>query len=292
MSLPAFIPKEHCHSAFDRTFPATMEVDSGTVVTFETHDAAYRRLWDGESPDNIAGEEFNLVTGPLVVRGAEPGGAIRIDILDITIDRIWGVWLPGYGPLGKFTDRVQIQPLTHSEREVQISDRLSVPLAPMIGCIGVAPAEGSASTLEPAYPFGGNLDLRELSTGASLWLPVQTAGAYLSIGDLHAAMGDGETTWMSLEAAGRATVRVSTEKDLALKSPRIKTRHETICVAVFDCDATHEEAVESAAQQAFEYLTTVRGFTPFEAYLYTCARVSLRFGGPASPIVLAVIPDE
>ena len=90
-----------------------------------------------------------------------------------------------------------------------ITDSLSVPMRTMIGCIGVAPAEGKGSTFMPAYPFGGNMDLREMEAGTTLYLPVQVPGGLLSMGDLHAAMGTAEPTWVSLEAAGNATLRIS-----------------------------------------------------------------------------------
>lgn len=85
-------------------------------------------------------------------------------------------------------------------------------IEPMIGCIGLAPASGSSSTVMPAYPWGSNMDLRELGPGGIVYLPVQVPGALLSIGDLHAAMGTGEPTAVSLEAAGKATVRITVEK--------------------------------------------------------------------------------
>jgi amidase len=75
----------------------------------------------------------------------------------------------------------------------------------MIGCIGTAPSE-AGSTFMPAYPFGGNMDLREMEPGTTVYLPVNVAGGLLSMGDLHAAMGSAEPTWVSLEAAGQATL--------------------------------------------------------------------------------------
>ena len=88
----------------------------------------------------------------------------------------------------------------------------------MIGCIGTAPAQGSASTFMPAYPFGGNMDLREMEPGTTLYLPVNVPGGLLSMGDLHAAMGTAEPTWVSLEAAGHATLRIGVEPDMRLRS--------------------------------------------------------------------------
>ena len=285
-----FIPQSNCQRAFERTGKPAIEIDSGDVVTFETSDDAYERLWRGESPDEIADEDYNVVTGPVAVRGAEQGDRLRMEIIGISIRRVWAVWLPEYGPLGHLTDRVQVQPLTIAGGEVSLSDRLRVPLAPMIGCIGLAPKSGRASTLEPAYPFGGNLDLREMSPGATLFLPVQTSEAWLCVGDLHAAMGTGEPAHLSLEAAGEATIRVSVEKQVHLTGPRLRLEDRTLCVAVLNEQGTIEQATLLATQQAFDLLKTEFALTAFEAYAYLAARVNLRFGGPASPIVIAEVP--
>ena len=267
-----------------------LEIDSGDIVTFETSDAAYQRLWRGEDPDEIPDEDYNIVTGPVAVRGAEAGDSLRIEILDLQIHRAWAVWIPGYGPLGDLTSHVDVQPVPLIDGSLVISDRLRIPLAPMIGCIGLAPAHGTASTLEPAHPFGGNLDLRELSPGATLILPVQTSSAWLSIGDLHAAMGAGEPAHLSLEAAGAATVRISIDKQTCLDMPRIEFADRILCVTVLDLNETLEQAVVRATRQAYELLTREFSLTPIEAYAYLSGCVELRFGGPASPMVLADVP--
>ena len=285
-----FVPRSHRQQAFARTGQPALEIDSGDIVTFETTDEVYERLWRGESPDEIPDEDYNIVTGPVVVRAAEPGDSLKIEIIDIHIRRAWAVWIPGYGPLGDLTDELQIRPLPFANGQIAISERLNVPLSPMIGCIGLAPATGSASTLEPAYPFGGNFDLRELSVGATLFLPVQTSGAWLSIGDLHAAMGAGEAAHISLEAAGEATVRVTAEKNLRLLAPRIVLEDRTLCLSVLDQQGTIEQAAQLVTRQAFDFLVTEFSLTPFEAYAYVSANVELRLGGPASPIVIAVVP--
>ena len=285
-----FVSRSHTQRAFARKAEPALEVASGDVVTFETADEAYERLWRGESPDEIPDEDYNIVTGPVVVRTAEPGDALKIEIVHIHIRRAWAVWIPGYGPLGDLTDKLQVRPLPFANGQIAISERLNVPLSPMIGCLGLAPATGTASTLEPAYPFGGNLDLCELRVGATLLLPVQTSGAWLSIGDLHTAMGAGEPAHISLEAAGEATVRVTVEKNLRLFAPRIVLEDRSLCLSVLDEQGTIEQAAQFATRQAYDLLVNELSLTPFEAYAYVSANVELRLGGPASAIVIAVVP--
>jgi amidase len=285
-----FVPRSHRQRAFGRTTQPALEISSGDVVTFETTDEAYERLWKGESPDEIPDDDYNIVTGPVVVHTAEPGDALKIEIVNIHIRRAWGVWIPGYGPLGDLTDELQVRPLEFANGQIAISDRLKVPLSPMIGCVGLAPDTGMASTLEPAYHFGGNLDLPELRVGTTLLLPVQTSGAWLSIGDLHAAMGTGEPTHISLEAAGEVTVRVTVEKNLRLFAPRLVQEGKTLCLSVLNEQGTIEQAAQLATRQAFDLLVNEFLLTPFEAYAYVSANVELRLGGPASAIVIAVVP--
>jgi amidase len=280
--------------AFDPTIPAVLEIPSGATVRFDTDDAAFVRLAAGESLESIGIENVNTVTGPVAIRGAEPGDALRIEVLDIHIARAWSVWIPGFGPLGSRTTVVRAMQTPIDGASIRITDTLSVPLSPMIGCIGLAPVAGRGSTMRPTYPFGGNMDLRELSPGATLWLPIQVPGGLLSLGDLHAAMGHGEPAHVSLEAAGSATVRISVEKARPLRYPRLRVDRDTICIGMDDAPRAMggiAAAYQRAVDQAFELLTDERGLEPFAAYTYISARVTTRFGGPAGSLVLAVVPD-
>ncbi len=282
------IPKDQKAFAFDASIPPVLEIDSGDTVTFETGDAAYERLSKGETVEAIGLENFNAVTGPVRVRGAEPGDALKIELVDIQVTRAWSVWLPDFGGLGKHTKEVGVKPILLKNERAYISNRLSVEIKPMIGCIGVAPAEGKGSTFMPAYPYGGNMDLREMSASATLYLPVQVDGALLAMGDLHAAMGVAEPTWVSLEAAGSATLTISIEKNMKLKFPRLRIGSSTYCVGMGD---TLEKAHQAALDEAYSLLINERGLDPFDAYAFASAVVDMRLGGPATAIVMAVVPD-
>ncbi len=288
------IPRSCLATRFDRDIEPVAEVTPGAVVCFETDDTVYLRLAEGETVEAIGVEHLNAVTGPVAVRGAEPGDALRIDVLAIEITRTWAAWLPGFGTLGGRTSAVQIRQLEIDGRWIRLSDSIRVPIEPMIGCIGLAPAAGQASTLKPTYPFGGNMDLRELSPGATLWLPVQVPGGMLSLGDLHAAMGHGEPSHVSLEAAGSATLRIDLEQGRTLSYPRLRVGTDTIFIGMDDrtrgaggISAAYQRAID----QAFDYLTCEQGLDPFSAYAFISARVSTRFGGPAGSLVLGVVPD-
>jgi amidase len=288
MSATHSLKKEQRAFAFDRTVAPVLEIDSGDTVTFETGDVAYERLSKGETVEAIGLENFNAVTGPVLVRGAQPGDALKVEILDIQVRRAWSVWLPDFGGLGKQTKSVRVREIGLGNGRARITDQVSVPIKSMIGCIGVAPAEGQGSTFMPAYPFGGNMDLREVEAGATLYLPVQVPGGLLALGDLHAAMGTAEPTWVSLEAAGSATLKISIETGRKLSFPRLRIGASTCCIGMAE---TLEKAQQVALDQAYDLLVNDWGLDPFDAYAYASARVAMRLGGPATGIVLAVVPD-
>lgn len=281
------VSRAHAQYAFDPAIPPVLTVEAGDTVTFETDDGAYERLWRGLDPPEVKEGATNPVTGPVFVRGAHPGDALRVEILDVAIERCWAVWFPGYGSFK--TDRLQVRPLDVEGGRIRIGADLTVALEPMIGCIGTAPSSGRGSTYEPAYPFGGNLDLRELSAGATLYLPVFAEGALLSVGDLHAAMGAGEPASVGFEARGSATVLLDVETGRTITHPRLRVGSDTLLVGIGD---TLDAARTNATAQAWRLLTEEWGLAPFDAFAYASARVSLRFGGPAVDMVLAVVPDR
>ena len=289
MSAVYHLSKEQRAFAFDPIIQPVLEIESGDTVTFETGDAAYERLSKGESVEAIGLENFNAVTGPVVVRSAQPGDALRIEILDVQVTRAWSVWLPKFGGLGAYSPDTKVRQIALREGRAYISASLSVPVRTMIGCIGVAPAEGKGSTFMPAYPFGGNMDLREMEAGTTLFLPVQVEGGLLSMGDLHAAMGVAEPTWVSLEASGSATLRISLEKNMSLKFPRLRVGSSTYCLGMAD---TLEKAHQIALDEAYALLINDWRLDPFDAYAYASASVDMRLGGPATGIVMAVVPDR
>src|SRR5579872_3584817 len=103
------LKKEQQALSFDPTIPPVLEINSGDTVTFETGDADYERLAKGETVSDIGLENFNAVTGPVFIRDAEPGDAIRIDVVDVQVTRAWSVWLPDFGMLGDKTKEMHVK---------------------------------------------------------------------------------------------------------------------------------------------------------------------------------------
>jgi acetamidase/formamidase len=148
---------------------------------------------------------------------------------------------------------------------VIVSERVRLPLRPMIGCLGLAPAEGETSTLSPAMPWAGNYDLTQIAPGATMLFPAQVPGGIFSLGDLHAAMGEHEATFIAIECAGSATVRLDVRPGLNLESPRIETA-DRIFVMGLSAWGDYGAARLQAARLLYELLTRELELTPWEAY--------------------------
>lgn len=260
-----------------------IEPGQGDRITFETDDAAYAQLHEHHDMAELTAP-LNPVTGPVYVEGAEPGDVLAVTVHEITFPGGgWSIYLPGVGalagPMGEewVSRRVEI-----ADGVVHLPGGRSCPVAPMVGCIGVAAADGDMSTVMPSYPTGGNMDVTDVAPGSTVYLPVQVPGALLYIGDLHAAMGRGEATFVAIEAAGEATVSVDLVKAPAgslatLRAPRVETAEEIICVGLGD---PVQESVVMAYESLFAVLTQDYGYSAADAYVTLSAVGHTELGGP------------
>ncbi|MCC6832611.1 MAG: acetamidase/formamidase family protein, partial [Thermoleophilia bacterium] len=203
--------------AYDPGLAPLLTVDPGTTVVVETHDAR-AGLLDDREPGTLfelprPPAQGNPITGPIAVRGARPGDALAVAIL--AIDVAPAGWAGGHAHVNPLTPGRVPRPLGRRVAivgdEVRFSDRICLPLAPMIGCLGVAPA------LEPGSPpptsgqmgrYGGNMDQPVVAAGATVHLPVAVPDALLYVGDIHARQGDGELSGVGLEIAATVTLRI------------------------------------------------------------------------------------
>ena len=286
------ISAEHHAFEFRADAEPVLRVRPGDTVRFETTPAPAERLFaagDGWV-QAVDSQRINAVTGPVFIEGVEPGDAVSVEILEIeTLDWGWCFFVPGSGLLANNLREPLIRRMPIRDGRVWINEALSVPVQPMIGCLGGAPARGTSSTLAPPFPWGGNYDLLQARPGSTVLLPAQVRGGLFSLGDLHAAMGDGEATSVSIECAGTATVRLGVRKGLDLQMPRIETPDRLYTVGLAD-RGDYTSARRHACDQLFNYLTEERKLTPEDAYLLFSAAVDLSFGGPAGAVVVASVP--
>ena len=227
MSLPPTIihvARDQFHLAWDPAIEPIETVASGAIVEFDCLDASGGQLTAESTAADLAALDFSRVdqvNGPIAVAGAEPGGSLQIDVLELTTaDWGWTGIFPGFGLLADdFTEAAcKITGLIPGAQSAEFWPGITVPLAPFCGEMGVAPATGPRSTIPPDL-HGGNMDTRHLVAGSTLYLPVFAPGGRFSIGDGHATQGDGEVCGTAIETPMRALVRLTARPDLHVSGP-------------------------------------------------------------------------
>lgn len=226
------ITKEHVHFTFSSKQKPALFARSGETVCFQTYDCFYNLLLpEGADITTIDSTKANAVTGPLFVEDARPGDTLKIEILDIQTGPA-GVCasFPGTDWDNGILKEKTFRRMTVRDGMASFNSSIKIPVMPMIGVIGTAPEKGEVSTMTP-MDHGGNMDCTQIRTGTTLYLPVYVPGALLSIGDLHAVMGDGEVCGCGLEIEGSVTVRVTALKDCPLRWPAAVTEDRFIVIA-------------------------------------------------------------
>ena len=208
----------------------------------------------------------HILTGPIAVKGAEPGDALRIEILDIALADDWGFnWIkPDKGALPEdfpFASLAHFA-IDRARGIVRAPWGLEIPARPFFGVIGVAPAQGRVTSVIPG-PFGGNMDLKHLTPGAVLHLPVLAPGALLSVGDGHAAQGDGEVCLTAVETGLDGRFRIDLVKGAALAGPYAETPEHLITMA-FDEDL--DEAMRASLRAMIAQVEARTGLSAVDAY--------------------------
>lgn len=232
--------------SFDKDLEPVLKVPSGETVRIRTKDCFGNQLQGPEDQlSEIDWEAINPATGPIYVEGAVAGGALKVHIDNIELDaQTSSCTGKDEGVCGdRFSDWA-----THfckvEDGKVVWDERLSIPLAPMIGVIGVAP-EGEPVNCGTPGKHGGNMDNTAIAAGATLYFPVAVDGALFGCGDMHAVMGDGEVSVSGAEVAGYATVTLTALPELSVLNPLIENdTHFGIIVSAESLDKASELAVQ------------------------------------------------
>ena len=279
------ITRERFHLKWDPAIPPIETVDSGAVVEFDLLDASGGQLTAASTVDDLARLDFDRVdqvNGPIAVVGAEPGDTLQIDLLEFEpADWGWTAAIPGFGLLAdEFPDpALRITRVPGVGGRAEFLPGVHVPIAPFCGEVGVAPPTGPLSTIPPDL-HGGNMDTRHLTAGATLFLPVFHHGARLSIGDGHAAQGDGEVCGTAIETPMRTVVRLTVRKDLHLTGPEFLTANMSTPVGRrYATDGIGPDllgAARDAVRRMIDWLGREHGIAALDAYLLTSVAVDLR----------------
>lgn len=232
--------------SFDKDLEPVLKVPSGETVRIRTKDCFGNQLQGPEDQlSEIDWEAINPATGPIYVEGAVAGGTLKVHIDNIELDaQTSSCTGKDEGVCGdRFSDWA-----THfckvEDGKVVWDERLSIPVAPMIGVIGVAP-EGEPVNCGTPGKHGGNMDNTAIAAGATLYFPVAVDGALFGCGDMHAVMGDGEVSVSGAEVAGYATVTLTALPELSVPNPLIENdTHFGIIVSAESLDKASELAVQ------------------------------------------------
>ena len=218
------------HFGWDNSYEPAIIIEPGATIEFHTVDASGGQLSPTSTVVDVAALDFgkvNPVTGPVFIEGAEPGDSVKVTLLGFAMAG-WG-WtanIPGFGLLA---DQF-LEPALHlwkfdpgSLAPAMYGPGGRVPLKPFCGTIGLAPAQAGLHSVVPPRRVGGNLDIRDISVGTELYLPVEVKGALFSVGDIHAAQGDGEVCGTAIEAPAVISARFDLVKGENLAYPRFTT---------------------------------------------------------------------
>jgi amidase len=279
------VARHHQRYEFDSRTAPVLRVPSGSTITFETLDCFSNRI---TSPDQrFAREEellailgaYNPVAGPVYVEGAEPGDvlAVRIDAIALGTAAPYAVTVTfGDGSRLVSADCPGIPPDGDTKvcaiREGAVMfptgrGELQLPLRPMVGTIGTAPAEDPVPTLYYTASHGGNIDCPLATTGSVLYLPVNAPGALLSLGDVHAVMGDGEITGTALETSADVTVTVTVLPGDTGRCTLPSLDNDTM-IGVLGCHsgAGLDQNIQAAMLGTHRRLIAEYGLAPADAY--------------------------
>ena len=278
--------------AFDGANKCVAEVADGETLIFRTHDCFDDQLSEeGSTIGSLNWDCINPATGPVYVKNALPGDVLKVEILEIALGK-QGVMcaLPDNGVLGSLVKEESVKRLKVENGKVHFNEKIVFDINPMIGVIGVAPEKGSINCGTPGN-HGGNMDNKRISEGATLYFPVFYKGAIFSLGDVHAAMGDGEVMVSGVEIAADVKVRLSVIKGLSIETPMLE--NDDSCGVIYSHEEI-EKAVFNAVRIMNEIVQKKLGLSLNEAGMLLSAVGDLKFCQVVDPerTVMMCVPKS
>lgn len=275
------IHSRHHHFGWDNSIEPAERVSAGSTIEFECIDSSGGQL----SPEStvadvgtLAFDRINPVTGPVFVEGAKPGDALKITIEEFKPSGFgWTANIPGFGLLADQFEEPALNVWKYDAGSLEpalFGRTARVPLKPFAGTIGNALAEKGHHSVVPPRRVGGNLDIRDLAAGTVLYLPVEVEGALFSVGDTHAAQGDGEVCGTAIESPMNVVLKFELEKQANLAMPRFTTpgpvtRH--LDAKGYDVTtgvgSDLMEGAKAAVSQMIDLISARQKISPVEAYM-------------------------
>jgi amidase len=251
---------------FGPALDPVLEVEPGDVVTFETNDCFSGQIQSED--DLVTGIDLsrvNSATGPVALRGAEPGDSLVAEILDIRPVRFgFATLIPGFGQLSEQVSAPLTRMFEVADGEVRMNERVRFPARPMVGVLGVATG-GELLSNGMAGRHGGNLDEHLHGAGARIFFPVRQPGGLFAVGDMHASMGDGEICFTGIEIAGEVDVRFGLLKGVQARWPVTELADRWLPHATAE---NFDEALALVSEEACRMLVDQWGFTVEDAFIF------------------------
>ncbi len=293
------------HAFWDNSLPPRVTIAPGDTVVFETLEASANQITPKSTDDAVAHLSFDPIhplTGPVFVDGAEPGDTLEVEIVSLK-HKGWG-WnavIPGFGLLGEDFKNAYLHHYRLGDKYCEFRADIQIPYEPFCGCMGVAPREPGRLNTIPPRENGGNIDIRHLTAGTKLHLPVLVPGALFSCGDCHSAQGDGEVNGTGIETPMTVTLKFKVLKGAKISELRFITppgkKLTSTDMSGYYVTTAHGPDLFKNAQQALRYMidhiSSEYDMSPEQAYCLSGAAVDLKISeivdGP-NWIVSAYLP--
>jgi acetamidase/formamidase len=299
---------QQVHREWNNALTPRLTIDSGDTVVFDTRDASdhyYSRT--STHPDVLARGPFrgHPLTGPVSVRGAAPGDTLVIEILDVrpALDFGWTAIRPGRGLLPESDFANPFLNIWDLDAGVaRMGKRVAVPIEAFPGVMGVALEEPGGHSTMPPRRSGGNMDIRQLTSGATLFLPVLVPGALFSVGDAHGAQGDGEVCITAVEMSAQCTLRFDLRRGQMVPEPQLRSPRPPAGEGrrgPWYATTANGPDLYASSQQAIRYMidhiVRERGLSREEAYIVCSVAVDLKISEIVDApnwIVSAFLPES
>jgi acetamidase/formamidase len=297
------------HREWNNAIPPRLTIDPGDTVVFDTRDAADRYYSKSSTHADVIGRgpfRGHPLTGPVFVRGAAPGDTLVVEVLEVrpAFDWGWTAIRPGRGLLPEadfakpYLNIWDLSDGTHA----RMGTVVAVPIEAFPGVMGVALDEPGGHSTMPPRRSGGNMDIRQLCAGSTLYLPVLVEGALFSTGDAHAAQGDGEVCITAVEMSARVTLRFGLQRGRRIAEPRLRTVNPPSGAGrkgPWVATTANGPDLYASSQQAIRYLiehiVEERGLSREQAYIVCSVAADLKISEIVDApnwIVSAFLPES
>jgi amidase len=252
--------------AFGPDLEPVLEVEPGATVPFETNDCFTGQITsEDDLVTDIDFDRVNSATGPVAVKGAEPGDSLVAEIVDIRpVDVGFACLIPGFGQLIEHVEAPLTRLFEVEDGWIRMNEHVRFPARPMVGVVGVA-TDGETLSNGLAGRHGGNLDDHLHGKGARMFFPVRQPGGMFAVGDMHASMGDGEICFTGVEIAGEVDIRFDLLKGKQGTWPVTELADRWLPHATAD---DYGEALKLVAEEAARFLVDEWGFSMEDAFIF------------------------